>query len=65
MCSSKAGQLAGNPFLIIEQDLDRLAEVGRAVLWVRSAHGHVRGGDGAGTAFVALGRGPTLESLSS
>jgi hypothetical protein len=31
--ASKAGQLAGNPFLIIENDLERLAQVGREVLW--------------------------------
>jgi hypothetical protein len=31
--SSKAGQLAGNHFLTIRDGLDRLAQVGRAVLW--------------------------------
>ncbi len=31
--SSKAGQLAGNHFLTITSQLDRLAELGRAVLW--------------------------------
>ncbi|WP_431285236.1 DUF3830 family protein [Humitalea sp. 24SJ18S-53] len=31
--SSKAGQLAGNHFLTITNKLDRLAELGRAVLW--------------------------------
>lgn len=31
--ASKAGQLAGNPFLIVLEKLDRLAEVGREVLW--------------------------------
>src|SRR4249920_3528013 len=31
--ASKMGQLAGNHFLTITSDLDRLAEVGRAVLW--------------------------------
>lgn len=31
--ASKAGQLAGNPFLTIVTDLDRLAEIGREVLW--------------------------------
>ncbi|MDB5411916.1 MAG: hypothetical protein JWR10_251 [Rubritepida sp.] len=31
--ASKAGQLAGNHFLTIREDLDRLAKVGRAVLW--------------------------------
>lgn len=29
----KAGQLAGNPFLVITERLDRLAEIGREVLW--------------------------------
>lgn len=31
--ASKAGQLAGNHFLTITQDLDRLAELGRGTLW--------------------------------
>jgi hypothetical protein len=31
--ASKAGQLAGNPFLIITEKLDRLAEIGREILW--------------------------------
>lgn len=31
--ASKMGQLAGNHFLTITSGLDRLAEVGRAVLW--------------------------------
>ena len=31
--ASKAGQLAGNHFLTIRDDLDRLAKVCRAVLW--------------------------------
>lgn len=31
--ASKAGPLAGNPFLIIAERLDRLAEIGREVLW--------------------------------
>ncbi|MDT9600625.1 DUF3830 family protein [Sphingosinicella rhizophila] len=31
--ASKAGQLAGNPFLTITSDLDRLAEIGREILW--------------------------------
>ena len=31
--ASKAGQLAGNHFLTITDDLDRLAEVGRHILW--------------------------------
>lgn len=31
--SSKLGQLAGNHFLTITSDLDKLADVGRAVLW--------------------------------
>lgn len=31
--SSKAGQLAGNPFLAIVEKLDRLAEIGREILW--------------------------------
>jgi Protein of unknown function (DUF3830) len=31
--ASKMGQLAGNHFLTIISDLDKLAEVGRAVLW--------------------------------
>jgi hypothetical protein len=30
--ASKAGQLAGNHFLTIREDLDRLAKTGRAVL---------------------------------
>ncbi len=31
--ASKAGQLAGNHFATITEGLDRLAELGRAVLW--------------------------------
>jgi hypothetical protein len=31
--ASKAGQLAGNPFLIIENDLEKLAALGREILW--------------------------------
>jgi hypothetical protein len=31
--ASKAGQLAGNHFLTIREGLDRLARVGRSVLW--------------------------------
>ena len=31
--ASKMGQLAGNHFLTITSDLDKLAEVGRVVLW--------------------------------
>jgi hypothetical protein len=31
--ASKMGQLAGNHFLTITSDLDKLAEIGRAVLW--------------------------------
>ena len=31
--ASKAGQLAGNHFLTIEDDLDMLAELGRGTLW--------------------------------
>lgn len=31
--ASKAGQLAGNHFLTITSDLDRLAAVGRSTLW--------------------------------
>jgi hypothetical protein len=31
--ASKMGQLAGNHFLTITSNLDKLAEVGRAVLW--------------------------------
>jgi hypothetical protein len=31
--ASKAGQLAGNHFLTITAGLDRLARIGRAVLW--------------------------------
>jgi hypothetical protein len=31
--SSKLGQLAGNHFLTITSDLDKLAEVGRTILW--------------------------------
>ncbi len=31
--SSKAGQLAGNHFLTITEKLDRLGDLGRAVLW--------------------------------
>jgi hypothetical protein len=31
--ASKAGQLAGNHFLTVTEGLDRLATVGRAVLW--------------------------------
>jgi hypothetical protein len=30
---SKAGQLAGSPFLVISEGLDRLAEIGREILW--------------------------------
>lgn len=30
---SKAGALAGNPFLLILEKLERLAEIGREVLW--------------------------------
>jgi hypothetical protein len=30
---SKAGELAGNPFLTIVEKLDRLAEIGREILW--------------------------------
>lgn len=30
---SKGGQLAGNPFLMITEKLDRLAAIGREVLW--------------------------------
>ena len=31
--ASKMGQLAGNHFLTITSGLDKLAELGRAVLW--------------------------------
>ena len=31
--ASKAGPLAGNPLLTVTGDLDRLAEIGRAILW--------------------------------
>lgn len=31
--ASKAGQLAGNPFLTIVDGLDRLAQIGRQTLW--------------------------------
>lgn len=31
--ASKAGQLAGNPFLLIDEGLERLAAVGRETLW--------------------------------
>jgi len=31
--ASKVGQLAGNHFITISEDLDKLAEMGRAVLW--------------------------------
>ena len=31
--ASKMGQLAGNHFLTITSDLDKLAEIGRSVLW--------------------------------
>jgi hypothetical protein len=31
--ASKAGQIAGNPFLIVEEKLDRLADIGREILW--------------------------------
>lgn len=31
--SSKAGRLAGNPFLSIVEKLDRLAEIGHDILW--------------------------------
>lgn len=31
--SSKVGQLAGTPFLTITERLDKLAEIGRAILW--------------------------------
>jgi len=31
--ASKAGQLAGNHFLTIREDLDRLAQICRTVLW--------------------------------
>ncbi|MFC7607956.1 DUF3830 family protein [Teichococcus aestuarii] len=31
--ASKAGQLAGNHFLTIQDGLDRLADVCRSVLW--------------------------------
>jgi hypothetical protein len=30
---SKAGSLAGNPFLLILEKLERLAEIGREILW--------------------------------
>ncbi|HEY2678369.1 MAG TPA: hypothetical protein VGI65_15455 [Steroidobacteraceae bacterium] len=32
-CSSIAGELAGNPFLTITENLARLAVLGREVLW--------------------------------
>lgn len=31
--ASKVGQLAGNHFITITDDLDKLAEMGRSVLW--------------------------------
>jgi hypothetical protein len=31
--ASKMGQLAGNHFLTVTSGLDKLAELGRAVLW--------------------------------
>ena len=31
--ASKVGQLAGNPLLTITDKLDRLAEIGREILW--------------------------------
>jgi hypothetical protein len=31
--SSKVGTLAGNPFLIITEKLERLEEIGREILW--------------------------------
>jgi Protein of unknown function (DUF3830) len=31
--ASKVGQLAGNHFITINEDLDKLAEMGRSVLW--------------------------------
>lgn len=31
--ASKVGQLAGNHFITIDEDLDKLAEMGRSVLW--------------------------------
>lgn len=31
--ASKAGQLAGNPFLTVTSDLPRLAAIGRKILW--------------------------------
>jgi hypothetical protein len=31
--ASKAGQLAGTPFLIITEHLERLAAIGREILW--------------------------------
>jgi hypothetical protein len=31
--ASKAGKLAGNPFLIVTERLERLAEIGREILW--------------------------------
>lgn len=31
--ASKVGQLAGNHFITISEDLDKLAEMGRSVLW--------------------------------
>jgi hypothetical protein len=31
--SSKAGQLAGTPFLTITERLDALASIGRSILW--------------------------------
>ncbi|MBL8706703.1 MAG: DUF3830 family protein [Rhodospirillales bacterium] len=31
--ASKVGQLAGNHFITITEDLDKLAEMGRSVLW--------------------------------
>jgi len=36
--SSKAGQLAGNHFLTIRDGLDRLARIGRSVLWDGAKH---------------------------
>jgi hypothetical protein len=31
--ASKAGQLAGSPFLIVTEQLERLAKIGREILW--------------------------------